>query len=150
MLRDKTKEMINLYFDNEFPREKEPALFEALSNNKEAQEYFSNMHRLSRLISETDSPFPPSLEEKILRKIPEIKTGNKKDTMKKYFYAAAAVILIICGIFYGQMNSYKNELISLNRKISNQNETIMQLYNSLPAVVVTAEKKNEVVVKANL
>ncbi len=151
MLKDEYREMINLYFDNELPKGKETVMFEMLSNNPEAQEYFTNLHRLSRELKATDAEFPQELEEKILRSL----TGESgkmqiQKSSRIYFYAAAVAVFIIFGFLYTEMNSYKNELMTLNKKIINQNETIMQLYNNLPAAVVTAESKNEVIVKANL
>lgn len=150
MLTDELREMINLYFDNELKKGKEPALFEMLANNAEAQDYFSNLHKLSRELKASDIQFPAVLEENILRTLAGRATNAGKKTARVYYYAAAVVVLILCGFIFTEMSIYKKELTALNNRIVNQNETIMQLYNSIPAAVVTAEPKYEIIVKANL
>lgn len=153
MLNNELREMIDLYFDNEMKKENETVLFEMLAQSTEAREYFSNLHRLSKEISAADIEFPAVLEEKIFNSLKEKKnTGSFLNyRVTRVMAYAAVIVIIIAGLFiFNEASHYRKELITLNKKISNQNETIQQLYNSIPSAVVVANRKDEIIVKAKL
>jgi len=65
MNTEELKNMIQLYFDGELEKNKEPLLFTALSQDAEARDYFKSMDLLRNTVKETEEEFPQELEKRI-------------------------------------------------------------------------------------
>jgi hypothetical protein len=153
MTNDEIKIMIDNYFDGELDKSKEPVLFSALSSEIEAREYFKKLHALKTAVTETIDSFPPNLEVSILKSI------NKKIHKNISFgsripriisIASTVVLLIICSLLFLDLKDYKSKLASVNDQVQEQKETIeIMQHNIYPAVVVSPEDKNEIIVRAN-
>lgn len=156
MTNDEIKNMVDLYFDGELDKNKEPVLFSSLSTDNEAREYFKKLHALRTAVIESMEPFPVKLEENIFN---SIKTTNKRVFSNANFtgrashlisIAAAAILLIICSLLFFELKDYKSQISIITDQVKEQKETINVILNSkYPAVIVTPETKNEIIVKAN-
>ena len=72
---DKLIEMINLYFDGELEKSREPQLFSQLSANDEAREYFKKLNSLEAAISDSSEELPDDLDERILKSVASMKSS---------------------------------------------------------------------------
>jgi len=156
MTNDEINNMVDNYFDGELDKNKEPILFSSLSTDIEAREYFKKLYALRSVIAETIEPFPVNLEKNILTSIKPVqsisyKYINFRNRMSNIIPIASAVILlIICSLFFLELKDYKSQISIISEQIKVQKETIDVILNSkYPAVVVTPETKNEVIVRAN-
>ena len=156
MVNDELRNMVDLYFDGELDKNKEPVLFTALAVDIDAREYFKNLHVLQALVTESTESFPVDLEENILMTIKPIKSRSYKNINFRsripniISIASAVILLIICSLFFLELKDYKSQIASISDQLKEQKETIeMMLNNSYPAVVISPENKNEIIVRAN-
>jgi hypothetical protein len=156
MNNDELNKLVELYFDGELDKHKEPALFSALSADPDSREYFRKLHALREAVSDSTLPFPIELEENIFTSLkfgdrkPYGNFSNRERLTQFISIAAAAVLLIICSILFFEIKDYKTQVQSITEEVKGQKETIDALLNnSYPAVVVSPESKNEIIVKAN-
>lgn len=135
--------MIDLYFDGELEKGKEPLMFSLLSQDAEAREYFKKMNLLKNIFSTSMEQFPSTLDEKILRSVGGL---NEKQTAffmnKKVFsaitYSVTVILLILTMFFYSKSEEYKVQFFDLTREIKKQNDKLELLMNALPQVDVWA------------
>jgi hypothetical protein len=156
MTNDELNEMIELYFDGELDKSSEPLLFTSLSGNAEGREYFKKLNLLRIVINESTLPFPAQLEEKILNSIKVEKHGfmkniNVRNIAFRFISVTAVVILIIISsLFFLELKDSKSKLDSISEQVKQQKETIdMIIDNNYPAVVISPENNNEIIVRAN-
>jgi hypothetical protein len=133
--------MVDLYFDNELEKSKEPVMFIQLSQDYEAREYFKKMNALKTSVSDTMQEFPSRLDEKILKTIGAI--NEKRASFfwnKKVFatisFAATVILLALTIFFYSKSEEYKVQFVDLTREIKEQNDKLELLMNALPQVEV--------------
>ena len=148
--------MVDLYFDSELEKSKEPVMFIQLSQDFEAREYFKKMNALKAGISDTIQDFPSSLDAKILRTIGSL---NEKRTSlfwnKKVFaaisFAATVILLALTLFFYSKSEEYKVQFIDLTREVKQQNDKLELLMNALPQVEVKGGyvQTKQIVVRPN-
>jgi hypothetical protein len=153
---DELKNMIESYFDGELDKNSEPILFTMLSGNPEGRQYFKQLHALRQVVTESTDPFPASLEQNILD---SLKTVRKKTSGNINFYSRAsqfisigiaAFLLVICSFLIFELRDYKLKVQSISDQVNEQKETIeVILNNSYPAVVVSPDSKNEIIIRAN-
>ena len=134
--------MIDLYFDSELEKKKEPVMFTLLSQDEEAREHFKKMNVLKNSAALTMEDFPAGLDEKILRSVGNIQDKHTTSFInRKVFqvitYSAAIVLLILTIFFYRQTEEYKVQFYDLTREVKKQNDKIELLMNTLPEVEVT-------------
>jgi len=133
-------ELIDVYFDGELEKGKEPILFTTLSADEEAREYFKNLNRLKTHFSNSMEEVPSMLDERILKAAAE--TGLKQNIFfnRTVYYAGAAVLVLILLIstffFYSKSEEYKVQYADLTREVRMQNDKLELLMNALPAVEV--------------
>ena len=153
-MNSEIENLINLYFDGELEKGKEPMLFSLLSQNENERNYFKQMHLLKSNTQFTIEEFPAELDEKILRTVS--KTGSErvfKYIDKRIFditvYAASVVLMILSIFFYSRSEGYKVQFFDLAREVKEQNQKINMLINALPQIDVQGSyvKVREVVVK---
>ena len=156
MTNDEIKNMVEYYFDGELDKSKEPVLFSALSADIEAREYFKKLHALRSIVAESIKPFPVHLEENILTSIktPEHRFYKNLNFRSKISHilsiAAAAILFIVCSLLFLDVKDYKSKIATINEQVKEQQETIDVIRNSsYPAVVISPENKNEIIVRAN-
>ncbi len=147
--------MINLYFDGELEKGKEPMLFSLLSQNEDARNYFKQMNALKTNIPFTMEEVPFDLEKKILYAAAEKNSKNiftfARTNMFAFASYAATVVLLVLTIFlFIQSREYKSTIQTVSEQMENQKEEIQLLINSLPAAEVTSKYENATVIKANL
>jgi len=147
--------MIDLYFDNELEKGKEPTLFTTLAVNEEAREYFKSVNAFKTNIPFTLEEFPPDLEKNILYTVVNTKTKNNFTLPKSrifYFasYAMTVMLMVLSLVLFLQTNNYRINIETVNKKIDQQSEVIQLLMNSLPVVEVSSIYENKAEVKANL
>jgi hypothetical protein len=120
MKSDDLIEEINLYFDGELEKGKEPALFVLLSGNEEARKYFKKMNFLKTGIINSVTEFPEDLDARILRSASD--SINVVFSHIKFFIAAlsvAAILLLVSTwIFYSKSEEYKVRLVNLTREVN--------------------------------
>jgi hypothetical protein len=153
-MNDKLKTMVELYFDGELEKGKEPMLFSMLSQDEEARNYFKRLNAIKINIDYTLEEFPASLDEKILRtvenSVKERKVGfiNKKK-FDVFVYASAVVFMILSIFFYQKSEEHKIQFNDLTREVKEQNIKIDMLINSLPQIEVQGSfvRVKEVVVR---
>ncbi len=133
--------IVDLYFDNELEKSKEPIMFIQLSQDLEAREYFKKMNVLKTEMANSMQEFPSNLDEKILRKtgsLSEKRFSFFKD--KKIFTAVAfsitIVLLALTIFFYSKSEEYKVQFVDLTREVKQQNDKLELLMNALPQVEV--------------
>jgi len=148
------KKMIDLFFDKELEKNKEPLLFSLLSQDEEAREYFKELNLIKTSIEGSREEVPYSLEARILYSIDEKEGRKKKLIIRRLSYSfayAAALLLLAASIFlYSKVNDYKSEVENIKSQVQYQAQTIELLYNALPPQVVQAKFSNEVIVKARM
>jgi len=142
MKTDDLKTMINLYFDDELEKGKEPIMFSVLSADAEAREYFKKLNALKTGMVNTLDKFPNKLDEKILRSVGNI--DDKQTTAflnRKVFsvisYSFTLILLILTIFFYSKSEEYKVQFFDLTREVKKQNDKLELLMNALPQVEVT-------------
>ncbi len=147
--------MINLYFDCELEKGKEPILFSLLSRDEDARSYFKQMNTLKTNIPFTMEEVPFDLEKKILYSAAEknskhIFTFTRTNVFAFASYAATVVLLVLTIFLFIQSREYKNTIQTVSEQMENQKEEIQLLINSLPAAEVTSKYENATIIKANL
>ena len=157
MNRKEIETMIELYFDGELPKGKEPILFTLLSQDVDGREYFKKLNTLKNGIANTMETFPSKLDEKILRSIGKL---NERETTtfinRKVFnavtYAFTAILLVLTIFFYSRSEDYKTQFADLTREVKQQNEKLELLMNALPPVEVTGAylRTKQIIVKPTM
>ena len=141
----KNKEMINLYFDGELEKIREPYIFDHLVNCEECRLFFKSINTISSAVIKEEFPF--ELEKKILSSLIEKRGRSEYSFLRRIltpaFSYAAVILLLFAGIFfYTKMNEYKSEMAVINEQIRYQSQTIELLYNSLSPTIVHAKYDN--------
>lgn len=153
-----TTQQINLmtdeFFDSELTKNKEPILFTHLSLDEDAREYFKMMNKIKGAVQDSIHEFPDELESRILYSIAETDKRKFKLPFTTNFpvlfsYSLAIILLVISILFYSRSNSYKEMLETKTIQVSQQNQLIELLMNSLPPAEVRAEYTNKVLVRSN-
>lgn len=148
-------EIIDLYFDGELDKNSEVKLFDLLSRNENARDYFRNLNAMRDSVRKSTVEFPDELEERIFHSISRA-TESKKHIReaKSYFhiisYAAAAILLFISGYLFMKVNNYQERLETISNQLFIQSRTIDMLYNSYDDIVVRANSENQIVIKPNI
>jgi len=148
-------ELINLYADGELDRKDEASLFVLLSQNEEARQYFKNLQLVKTGIAQSVEEMPGHLEERIIKsavngKKENIYLSQKKSFSSKLPYAFAVILLILCTYIFLKFDNYQTKFETISNQLQIQNETIELLYNSMPAVEVTGQLKNKIIIKSKL
>ena len=148
--------MIDLYFDRELEKGKEPVMFTVLAQDLEAREHFKKMNMLKNVISTSAEQFPSPLDEKILHSIGNL---NEKQTAffinKKVFsaisYSVTIILLILTIFFYSKSEEYKVQFFDLTREVKKQNDKLELLMNALPQVDVSGSyyRTKQIIVRPN-
>jgi hypothetical protein len=148
--------MIDLYFDGELEKGKEPVMFTVLAQDLEAREHFKKMNMLKNIFSTSVEQFPSSLDEKILRSVGSL---NEKQTTflinKKVFsvitYSVTVILLILTMFFYSKSEEYKVQFFDLTREVKKQNDKLELLMNALPQVDVSGSyyRIKQIIVRPN-
>lgn len=149
--------MIDLYFDNELEKEKEPVLFSLLSQDSEAREYFKKLNALKSGISNSFQEFPIKLDERILHSVGSIKQKHNDIFINKKIFTAISysftvILLILTIFFYAKSEEYKVQFFDLTREVKKQNDKLELLINALPEVEITGGylKTKQIIVKPNI
>jgi hypothetical protein len=148
--------MIDLYFDGELEKGKEPVMFTVLAQDLEAREHFKKMNLLKNVFSTPAEQFPSPLDEKILRSVGSL---NEKQTAffinKKVFsaitYSVTVILLILTMFFYSKSEEYKVQFFDLTREVKRQNDKLELLMNALPQVDVSGSyyRTKQIIVRPN-
>lgn len=148
--------MIDLYFDGELEKGKEPIMFTLLSQDTEAREYFKKLNALKSGMINTMEEFPSTLDEKILRTVGNM---NKRQTPfiinKKVFsaiiYSVTIILLILTIFFYSKSEDYKIQFVDLTREVKKQNDKLELIMNALPQVDVSGSyyRTKQIIVRPN-
>lgn len=155
-MEDYTKyEIIDLYFDGELGRSEEIKLFELLSKDESAREYFRNLNFLRDTVKKNSAELPVDLDERILRTIgSNYQKADYSKTHRNYFaifsYAAAVILLFISGYLFIKISNYQDRLETISNQMYIQSKTIDMLYNSYSDIVVKAKSNNQIVIKPNI
>ncbi len=149
--------MIDLYFDGELEKGKEPVMFSLLAQDIEAREHFKKMNVLRSVFSTSTEQFPSSLDKKILHSISSL---NEKQTAffinKKVFsaitYSVTVILLVLTMFFYSKSEEYKVQFFDLTREVKKQNDKLELLMNALPQVDVSGSyyKTKQIIVRPNI
>jgi hypothetical protein len=157
MVSDELRNMVDLYFDCELEKNKEPVLFTALAIDVDAREYFKNLHVLQALVTESIESFPVELEENIRASVKPIKTKsynyiNFTNRMSHIIsITAAAILFIVCSLLFLDVKDYKSKIATITEQAKEQNEIMnLVLNNSLPEFVISPDTKNEIIIRAKL
>jgi len=157
MNRKEIETMIDLYFDGELEKAKEPILFMMLSQESEGREYFKKLHALQTGMTTSMNEFPRGLDEKILRSIGKQNERNaitfiNRKIFNAVTYSFTAILLILTIFFYSRSEEYKTEFADLTREVKQQNEKLELLMNALPAVEVTGAylRTKQIIVKPTM
>lgn len=147
MNTEELKSMIQIYFDGELEKNKEPLLFTSLSRDEQARDYFKSMNFLKNVIEETEEEFPQGLEERIFYSLKKKETrsisGFFNLSITRIISYSIAIILIVINIYLlGRIDSYSDKMNAVQTVVQNQNQMIELLFNSLPATEVKAIKTN--------
>ena len=147
MNTEELKSMIQIYFDGELEKNKEPLLFTSLSRDEQARDYFKSMNFLKNVIEETEEEFPQGLEERIFYSLKKKETrsisGFLNLSITRIISYSIAIILIVINIYLlGRIDSYSDKMNAVQTVVQNQNQMIELLFNSLPATEVKAIKTN--------
>jgi hypothetical protein len=133
--------MVDLYFDSELEKSKEPIMFIQLSQDIEAREYFKRINALKTEMANSVQEYPSTLDEKILRKVGSLSErpfSFFKD--KKIFtvvaFSITVVLLALTVFFYSKSEEYKVQFVDLTREVKKQNDKLELLMNALPQVEV--------------
>ena len=151
---DKLIEMINLYFDGELEKSREPQLFSQLSANDEAREYFKKLNSLEAAISDSSEELPDDLDERILKSVASMKSSalipsSRQKSFITVSLTASILLLIISSLLFLKLSSYDEKVDDLTKHVKIQSRTIEMLYNSLPGIEVEATLKNAIIIKPN-
>lgn len=148
--------MIDLYFDGELEKGKEPVLFTLLSQDAEAREYFKKSNLLKAGIANSIEAFPSQIDEKILR---SVGWHNEKQKIlfinKKVFsavtYTVSVILLILTIFFYSKSEEYKVQFTDLTREVKKQSDKLELLMNALPQVDVSGSyyRTKQIIVRPN-
>ena len=111
-MKNNYENMINLYFDGELEKGKEPMLFSLLSQNEEARIYFKQVNSLKTNISYTLEEVPFNLEKKILYTVGEKNSRQffpigKTNLFSFASYAVTIILLVISIFLFIQTRDYK-------------------------------------------
>lgn len=157
MKTDDLRNMIDLYFDGELEKSKEPILFSLLSQDAEGREYFKKLNALKSEIGNSLESFPAALDEKILRSVGQIDEKRISALInKKVFsviaYSATIILLILTIFFYSRAEEYKVQFVDLTREVKKQNDRLELIMNAMPQVEVTGGylKTKQIVVRPNM
>jgi hypothetical protein len=142
MKTDELITMVDLYFDNELEKGKEPVMFSLLSQDEEAREHFKKMNILKNSIAHSLEEFPAGLDEKILLSVGNIQERQatafiNRKVLSVITYSAAIILLLLTIFFYNKTEEYKVQFVDLTREVKKQNDKIELLMNTLPEVEVT-------------
>ncbi len=142
MNRKEMETMIDLYFDGELEKGKEPIMFTMLSQDLEGREYFKKLNALKSGLTNSVEEFPGKLDEKILRAVGKLE-GKQTETFiyRKVFntvtYSITVILLILTIIFYSRSEDYKVQFSDLTREVKKQNDKLELIMNAIPPVEVT-------------
>ena len=157
MVNDELKNMVDLYFDGDLEKNKEPVLFTALAVDIDAREYFKNLHALQALVNASTESFPVDLEENILTSVKPVKTRvySNINFRSRLFQivssTAAAILFIVCSLLFLDVNAYKSKIATITEQAKEQNAIMnLVLNNNLPEFVISPDTKNEIIVRAKL
>jgi hypothetical protein len=146
--------MVDLYFDGELERGKEPILFSMLSQDEDARNYFKQLNSIKTNMDYTLEEFPKALDEKILRTVESSMKEKSTGLMNKkkfdvFVYATAVVFMFLSIFFYQKSEEHKIQFNDLTREVKEQNIKIDMLINSLPQIEVQGSfiRIKEVVVR---
>jgi hypothetical protein len=149
--------MIDLYFDGELEKGKEPVMFTLLSQDTEAREHFKKMNALKSAFSTSAEQFPSSLDEKILRSVSSLNERQKAFFINKNFFSAVSysvtiILLILTMFFYSKSEEYKVQFFDLTREVKKQNDKLELLMNALPQVEVPGSyyRTKQITVRPNI
>ncbi len=146
----KNKEMLQAYLDKELGKENEANLFNHLSECSDCRAYFKSLIIISDNLEKRE--YPSELDERILYSI----KGKESKRLNGFFmgkfipafsYALAVILVAVSIILFSEINNYKNEISSVNRKVLEQSQTLELLYNSLSSAEVTGKVENTIIVK---
>jgi hypothetical protein len=151
MSEENIKDIINQYFDNELTKGEEVILFTQLSQDDEAREYFKEMNLLRTVSESTLEEFPDILDDKIFSQIKsEKKVFTPRVNRTKIFaavsYGFALVLMALSFFFYNESMQYRNKLEITSQQVTQQNQMIQVLFNSLPQAEVRANFANEIII----
>ncbi len=155
MKNDDLISSVELYFDGELSKDKEPVLFSLLSQNEDARLYFKELHFLRSAVLETEEQLPFDVEEKIMCSI----VSKESKPIKLIFagwlpsiaYAAALIMIVLSAVLFWQISNYQTEVKIISEKLTQQNRTMeLILYNSFPTTEVEPKNQNEIIIKASL
>ncbi len=154
MNTEELKNLIDLYYDGELEKGKEPLLFTSLSQDSEARDYFKSINLLKNSVAETEEEFPEELEERIFYSLKNKKAKTEYNFIKSpaaIISYAFMIILIILNIYLlGRIDSYNEKMNAVETVVEKQNQVIELLYNSLPETEIRAKWDNEIIIKSNL
>lgn len=157
MSTEDLKTLINLYFDNELEKSKEPVLFSMLSQDSEAREYFKKLNVLKSGIENTMEVFPSTLNAKILHSIGKLNETQtvlfiNKNIFSAITYSLTIILLILTVFFYVQSEEYKVRLFDLTREVKKQSDRLELIMNAMPQVEVTGGyvRTKQIVVRPNM
>ena len=157
MKTEDLKTMIDLYFDGELEKGKEPILFTSLSQDEEARDYFKKMNALTNEIGNSLDGFPEDLDTKIMRKVGQINDRQMSAFInKKVFsviaYSATIILLILTIFFYSRAEEYRVQFVDLTREVKKQNDRLELIMNAMPQVEVTGGylKTKQIIVRPNM
>jgi hypothetical protein len=153
MSDEKTKELINRYFDNELEKSEEVFLFTQLSQEEEAREYFKQLNVLSENMKNTFEVFPIGLEEEILNStVAGIRKRDKFsfNIQSLIGYAFSIVLLIISLFIYTQSIEYKKDIEMNIMQISQQNKMLEMMFHALPPTEIKAKFEDEIIIRPTI
>ena len=148
--------MIDLYFDGELGKGKEPIMFTMLSQDLEGREYFKKLNALKSGLTNSVEEFPDKLDEKILRSIGKLEgkrtvTFINRKVLHAVTYSFTVILLILTIIFYSRAEDYKVQFSDLTHKVKKQNDKLELIMNALPQVDVSGSyySTKQIVVRPN-
>lgn len=150
----KTIELINSYFDGELEKSKEVTLFNLLSADQKARDYFKHLSVLRNEINNSQEEFPSELEERIFRTIQNKKSSSeyirKFNFINTLSYAITFLLIILNIYLFIKTSTYQEKIESLSKEMRIQAKTIEMIYNSLPAVEIKSAIENSITIKPTL
>lgn len=156
MSGEEIKILINKFFDGELEKSNEPELFNILSKDVKAREYFKELNFIKETLQQTKEDFPEELDERILFSIGDI-SGNSissfflgKRLSAVIAYSFAVILMIFSIFFFAQSNSYQKQLDLSLKEIDQKDQMINLLYNSMPSAEVVSNESNQVVITAEM
>jgi hypothetical protein len=142
MNRKEMETMIDLYFDGELEKGKEPIMFTMLSQDLEGREYFKKLNALKSSLTNSLEEFPDKLDEKILRSIGKLDgkqtvTFINRKVLNAVTYSFTVILLTLTIFFYSRSEEYKVQFADLTREVKKQNDRLELIMNAIPPVEVT-------------